>query len=56
MHPALPSGVHLKALETYAVIFSKIGPERLATELFIYRLLLSMKQHHKSYLQIVINL
>uniref|UniRef100_A0A1A9UIY9 Uncharacterized protein n=1 Tax=Glossina austeni TaxID=7395 RepID=A0A1A9UIY9_GLOAU len=36
MHPALPSGVHLKALETYAVIFSKTGPERLATELFIY--------------------
>lgn len=37
MHPALPSGVHLKALETYDVIFSKTGPERLATELFIYR-------------------
>ncbi|XP_046810571.1 protein dopey-1 homolog isoform X2 [Lucilia cuprina] len=36
MHPALPSGVHLKALETYAVIFGKTGPERLATELFIY--------------------
>jgi len=36
MHPALPSGVHLKALETYSVIFSKTGPERLATE-FIYR-------------------
>lgn len=37
MHPALPSGVHLKALETYDVIFSKTGSERLATELFIYR-------------------
>lgn len=37
MHPALPSGVHLKALETYGVIFGKTGPERLATELFIYR-------------------
>ncbi|XP_075169271.1 protein DOP1 homolog [Haematobia irritans] len=36
MHPALPSGVHLKALETYGVIFGKTGPERLATELFIY--------------------
>ncbi|KAG4078749.1 hypothetical protein HA402_015339 [Bradysia odoriphaga] len=36
MHPALPSGVHLKALDTYDVIFSKTGPERLATELFIY--------------------
>ncbi|XP_034479479.1 protein dopey-1 homolog [Drosophila innubila] len=35
MHPALPSGVHLKALETYSVIFSKTGPERLAQE-FIY--------------------
>lgn len=37
MHPALPSGVHLKALETYDVIFSKTGPDRLAIELFIYR-------------------
>ncbi|XP_055690996.1 protein dopey-1 homolog isoform X2 [Lutzomyia longipalpis] len=36
MHPALPSGVHLKALETYDVIFSNTGTERLATELFIY--------------------
>ncbi|XP_017468735.1 PREDICTED: protein dopey-1 homolog [Rhagoletis zephyria] len=36
MHPALPSGVHLKALETYDVIFSKTGAERLAQELFIY--------------------
>lgn len=36
MHPALPSGVHLKALETYDVIFSSIGVDRLASELFIY--------------------
>lgn len=36
MHPALPSGVHLKALETYDVIFSNTGQERLACELFIY--------------------
>ncbi|GAB0100064.1 Protein dopey-1 homolog [Sergentomyia squamirostris] len=36
MHPALPSGVHLKALESYDVIFSNTGTERLATELFIY--------------------
>lgn len=36
MHPALPSGVHLKALETYDVIFSNTGVERLASELFIY--------------------
>lgn len=37
MHPALPSGVHLKALETYDVIFNNTGVERLASELFIYR-------------------
>lgn len=37
MHPALPSGVHLKALESYDVIFSNTGVERLASELFIYR-------------------
>lgn len=36
MHPALPSGVHLKALESYDVIFSNTGVERLASELFIY--------------------
>lgn len=36
MHPALPSGVHLKALETYDIIFSKTGTNRLAMELFIY--------------------
>ncbi|XP_035911757.1 protein dopey-1 homolog isoform X2 [Anopheles stephensi] len=36
MHPALPSGVHLKALESYDVIFSNVGVERLAHELFIY--------------------
>ncbi|XP_054721369.1 protein dopey-1-like [Uloborus diversus] len=36
MHPALPSGVHLKALETYDIIFKSIGPVRLSQELFIY--------------------
>ncbi|GIY38627.1 protein dopey-1 [Caerostris darwini] len=36
MHPALPSGVHLKALETYDIIFKCIGPTRLSQELFIY--------------------
>jgi hypothetical protein len=30
------TGVHLKALETYDVIFSNTGLERLASELFIY--------------------
>lgn len=36
MHPALPSGVHLKALETYDIIFRCMGTNRLAGELFIY--------------------
>ncbi|RWS15080.1 protein dopey-1-like isoform X7 [Dinothrombium tinctorium] len=36
MHPALPSGVHLKALETYDLIFNCIGTERLVQELSIY--------------------
>ncbi|XP_063699183.1 protein dopey-1 homolog [Culicoides brevitarsis] len=36
MHPNLPSGVHLKALETYDIIFHNAGVERLASELFIY--------------------
>lgn len=36
MHPALPSGVHLKALETYDIIFKSMGTDRLSQELFIY--------------------
>jgi hypothetical protein len=36
MHPALPSGVHQKALETYDIIFRSMGTDRLAAELFIY--------------------
>lgn len=36
MHPALPSGVHLKALETYDIIFKCIGPKHISQELFIY--------------------
>lgn len=36
MHPALPSGVHLRALETYDIIFKSMGTNRLAGELFIY--------------------
>ncbi|XP_071819814.1 protein DOP1A-like isoform X3 [Apostichopus japonicus] len=35
-HPALPSGVHLKALETYALIFRTIGPKQLCHDMFIY--------------------
>eukprot|EP01135_Chromosphaera_perkinsii_P001962 Nk52_evm9s215 gene=Nk52_evmTU9s215 len=36
LNPALPSGVHLKALETYESILSRIGPERLARNLLVY--------------------
>ena len=36
LHPALPSGVHLKALETYDLIFRCIGTDRLIQELYIY--------------------
>lgn len=36
LHPALPSGVHLKALETYDIVFKCIGTNRLSQELFIY--------------------
>ncbi|XP_065057535.1 protein dopey-1-like isoform X2 [Rhopilema esculentum] len=36
LHPALPSGVHLKALETYQLIFKQIGKGRLINDLFIY--------------------
>lgn len=36
MHHALPSGVHLKALTTYDLIFKCMGTNRLAQELFLY--------------------
>ncbi|CAM1295861.1 DOPEY1 (predicted) [Pycnogonum litorale] len=36
MHHALPAGVHLKAIETYDIIFKCIGTNRLSQELFIY--------------------
>jgi len=36
LHPALPSGVHLKVLETYDIIFKCIGTQRLASDLFTY--------------------
>lgn len=36
LHPALPSGVHLKALESYDLILKQIGSARLAQDLFIY--------------------
>ena len=36
MHHVLPSGVHLKALATYDIIFKCMGTNRLAQELFLY--------------------
>lgn len=36
LHPALPSGVHLKALETYEIIFKIVGTKWLAQDLFLY--------------------
>ncbi|XP_071956743.1 protein DOP1A-like isoform X2 [Antedon mediterranea] len=35
-HPALPSGVHLKALETYELIFKIIPQQTLCQDMFIY--------------------
>jgi len=37
MHPALPGGVHLKALQVYETIFNIIKKKRLQTDLYIYR-------------------
>eukprot|EP00184_Porphyridium_aerugineum_P001083 CAMPEP_0184708058 /NCGR_PEP_ID=MMETSP0313-20130426/37582_1 /TAXON_ID=2792 /ORGANISM="Porphyridium aerugineum, Strain SAG 1380-2" /LENGTH=1026 /DNA_ID=CAMNT_0027169639 /DNA_START=14 /DNA_END=3091 /DNA_ORIENTATION=- len=34
--PSLPSGVHLKAMETYHLVFGRIGPKRLAKDLALY--------------------
>ncbi|XP_066115515.1 protein dopey-2 isoform X1 [Saccopteryx bilineata] len=36
LHPALPSGVHLKALETYEIVFKIVGTKWLAKDLFLY--------------------
>ncbi|XP_036870668.2 protein DOP1B isoform X2 [Manis javanica] len=36
LHPALPTGVHLKALETYEIIFKIVGTKWLAKDLFLY--------------------
>ncbi|XP_065218037.1 protein dopey-2 isoform X2 [Planococcus citri] len=36
LHPHLPSGVHLKALDTYDIMFRTMGTNRLSQELFIY--------------------
>lgn len=36
LNPALPSGVHQKALETYAIIFEKLGRQKLISDFHIY--------------------
>lgn len=36
LHHVLPFGVHLKAIETYKLIFNIIGPEGLSKDLFLY--------------------
>lgn len=36
LHPALPMGVHVKALEAYKVIFDLLGPEKLPEYLYLY--------------------
>ena len=36
LNPALPPGVHLKTLETYELIFERIGSRRLARDLGYY--------------------
>ncbi|XP_061214336.1 protein dopey-1 isoform X3 [Neopsephotus bourkii] len=47
LHPALPGGVHRKALETYEIIFKIIGPKRLAKDLFLYRLTFTLKRYQR---------
>ncbi|EGC34706.1 hypothetical protein DICPUDRAFT_98134 [Dictyostelium purpureum] len=36
LNPSLPSGCHMKALETYDLIFTRIGQERLSRDISIY--------------------
>ncbi|CAJ0944009.1 unnamed protein product, partial [Mesorhabditis belari] len=36
LHPALPMGVHLKALETYRQVFDILGTEKLAQLLYLF--------------------
>lgn len=36
LHPALPMGVHLKALETYKIIFEILGPSKLPECLYLF--------------------
>ena len=37
MHPALPGGVHIKALAVYKALFEILPKESLAVDLYIYR-------------------
>ncbi|KAJ3357346.1 hypothetical protein GGF32_001088 [Allomyces javanicus] len=36
LNPALPAGVHQKAIETYSVVFDVLGPEKLASDATIW--------------------
>ena len=36
LHPNLPGGVHLKALDVYRAIFDRIGARGLAANLFVF--------------------
>lgn len=36
LHPHLPGGVHLKALDVYRAIFNRIGVKGLASDLLVY--------------------
>ena len=49
LNPALPSGVHLKTLETVELIFSRIGPQRLARDLAFYSEGIFPLYRHASY-------
>ncbi len=49
LNPALPSGVHKKTLETIELIFSRIGPDRLARDLAFYSEGIFPLYRHASY-------
>ncbi|KAJ1636986.1 Dopey, N-terminal-domain-containing protein [Pavlovales sp. CCMP2436] len=49
LHADLPAGVHLKTLETYELIFEKVGAERLAKDIAFYSEGLFPLCRHASY-------
>ena len=49
LNPALPSGVHKTTLETIELIFSRIGPHRLARDLAFYSEGIFPLYRHASY-------